>query len=824
MPSLPLDCPARAMLQRDMQNLPIHDALPALLAAFQSGTRAVLQAPPGAGKTTVVPLALLSSGLVTGRILMLEPRRLAARSAAEYMASTLGEEVGATVGYRIRGESKTSKQTRVEVVTEGILTRMLQSDPELSGVGMVIFDEFHERSLNADLGLALCLEISEALRDDLRLLVMSATLDAAPVAALMGGAPVVTSEGRSFPVETRWLEKPLPKSARIAEAMAAQILSVLPETEGGILAFLPGEGEIRRAAAQLDARVPEGVSVHMLFGALPFKDQQAAIRPAKAGRKIVLATSIAETSLTIEDVRVVLDAGLARRARYDAGSGLSRLVTEKVSRAEATQRQGRAGRVATGTCYRLWTRGEEGALPAFAPAEIEVADLAPFALELALWGSADLPLLTAPPEGTLAEAQSLLQALGALDTEHRITAHGRMLAALPVHPRLGHMLALAGKTAAPVAALLSERDILKGAPADLALRLKALENPRAVPHQVNHAALAQVRTEAKRLARTAPDVTTAYSPAQMAALAYPDRIALRRTGDAPRFLTSGGKGIYLADDDPLAAARLLVVTDTDGHPREARIRAALQISEAELREVFAPDITWQNSCHWSRRERRVMALEEERFGQLALQSRMWKDAPQENIARAMCDGIRELGLKPSPAAERLRARVALLTQAGHEMPDMSDTALLETLEVWLTPYITGVKTDAQWKSFDIHSALQAQLTYEQTQLLAQHAPAHFTTPLGRQIPIDYAGNDPEISLRIQEMFGQRTHPQVAGKPLRVTLLSPAQRPVQTTMDIPAFWDTSYSDVRKDMRGRYPRHPWPEDPREADPTLRTKRRS
>ena len=342
MPSLPLDCPARAMLQRDMQNLPIHDALPALLAAFQSGTRAVLQAPPGAGKTTVVPLALLSSGLVTGRILMLEPRRLAARSAAEYMASTLGEEVGATVGYRIRGESKTSKQTRVEVVTEGILTRMLQSDPELSGVGMVIFDEFHERSLNADLGLALCLEISEALRDDLRLLVMSATLDAAPVAALMGGAPVVTSEGRSFPVETRWLEKPLPKSARIAEAMAAQILSILPETEGGILAFLPGEGEIRRAAAQLDARVPEGVSVHMLFGALPFKDQQAAIRPAKAGRKIVLATSIAETSLTIEDVRVVLDAGLARRARYDAGSGLSRLVTEKVSRAEATQRQGRA--------------------------------------------------------------------------------------------------------------------------------------------------------------------------------------------------------------------------------------------------------------------------------------------------------------------------------------------------------------------------------------------------------------------------------------------------------------------------------------------------
>ncbi|MCV2893512.1 ATP-dependent helicase HrpB [Lentibacter sp. XHP0401] len=807
-----------------MQTLPIHEALPALLAAFNSGTRAVLQAPPGAGKTTVVPLALLQSGNVTGRILMLEPRRLAARSAAEYMAGTLGENVGQTVGYRIRGESKTSKQTRVEVVTEGILTRMLQSDPELSGIGMVIFDEFHERSLNADLGLALCLEISDALRDDLKLLVMSATLDAAPVAELMGAAPVVTSEGRSFPVETRWLEKPLSKGARIAEAMAAQILAVLPETEGGVLAFLPGEGEIRRAAALLEKGVPEGTAVHMLFGALPFKDQQAAIRPAKSGRKIVLATSIAETSLTIEDVRVVLDAGLARRARYDAGSGLSRLVTEKVSRAEATQRQGRAGRVAKGTCYRLWTRGEEGALPAFAPAEIEVADLAPFALELALWGSADLPLLTAPPEGTLAEARSLLLALGALDQEHRITPHGRVLAALPVHPRLGHMLALAGKNAANIAALLSERDILKAAPADLSLRLKALENPHAVPHQINHAALAQVRQEAKRLARTAPDTASRLTPAQMAAQAYPDRIALRRAGDAPRFLTSGGKGTYISDEDPLASARLLVVTDTDGHPREARIRAALQISESELREVFADDITWQTSCHWSRRERRVLAAEEERFGQIALQSRKWNDAPEEAISTAMCEGVRELGLKPSPAAERLRARVALMSQAGHDMPDMSDDALLGTLETWLAPYITGIKTDTQWKAFDIHAPLQALLTYEQTQLLAQHAPAHFTTPLGRQIPIDYSGEDPEISLRIQEMFGQKTHPTVAGKPLRVTLLSPAQRPVQTTMDIPAFWDTSYSDVRKDMRGRYPRHPWPEDPRKADPTLRTKRRS
>ena len=806
-----------------MSDLPINEALPALIAAFQSGTRAVLEAPPGAGKTTVVPLALREAGVVEGRILMLEPRRLAARTAAERMASTLGEDVGETVGYRVRGESRIGKNTQIEVLTEGILTRMLQSDPELTGVGMVIFDEFHERSLNADLGLALCLEISDALRDDLKLLVMSATLDAAPVAALMGGAATVRSEGRAFPVETRWLDKPLPKGTRIAEAAAEHTLAALKETQGGVLVFLPGEGEIRRATTALAPRLPEGCEVHMLFGALPFKDQQAAIRPTKQGRKIVLATSIAETSLTIQDVRVVVDAGLARRARYDAGSGLSRLVTEKVSRAEATQRQGRAGRVAEGTCYRLWTKGEEGALPAYAPAEIEVADLAPFALELAVWGEGELPLLTAPPEGTLNEARVLLQALGALH-EGRITAHGRALANLPVHPRLGHMLLTAGKPAATLAALLSERDILTGAPSDLALRLRAMDNPRAVPHQLHHATLARVRQEAKRLAKRAPEVAQSFSAAQMAALAYPDRVALRRAGDAPRYLLSGGKGAVLPSDDTLAGQRLLVVTNTDGHPREARIRQAIALSENELREVFTDDITWQQSCTWSRRDRRVVALEEERFGQLALQQRNWPDAPQEAVAEAMCEGIRELGLKPSKAAQLLRARIELVRLAGHNFPDMSDEALLGSLEDWLAPYITGVKTADHWKGFDIREALFAQLDYAQQQLLAVETPAHFTTPLGRQIPIDYSGEHPEISLRIQEMFGQRTHPKMAGKPLRVTLLSPAQRPVQTTMDIPNFWDTSYADVRKDMRGRYPRHPWPEDPREADPTLRVKRRN
>lgn len=820
---LPLDCPEPRVLQRGMLDLPINEALPALLGVFRTGRRAVLEAPPGAGKTTRVPLALLEAGLVQGKIVMLEPRRLAARAAAERMASTLGETVGATVGYRIRGEARTSKATRIEVLTEGILTRMIQSDPELTGIGMVIFDEFHERSLNADLGLALCLEIAGALRDDLKLLAMSATLDAGPVAALMD-APVVRSEGRSFPVETRWLDKPLPKSARIAEAAAAKVLEVLPETEGGLLVFLPGEGEIRRCAAALHGKLPQGTAAHMLFGALPFKEQQAAIRPAASGRKIVLATSIAETSLTIEDIRVVIDGGLARRARYDAGSGLSRLITEKVSRAEAAQRQGRAGRVAEGTCFRLWTRGEEGALPAYPPAEIEVADLAPFALELALWGAgADLPLLTPPPEGTLAEARDLLKALGALDSAGSITAHGRALSAQPLHPRLGHMLLTAGKPAAPLAALLSERDVLIGAGCDLALRLRALRDAKSQPHQAHHAALARVRTEAKRLAARAPQKAQEHSPAQMAALAYPDRIALRRKGNAPRFLLSGGKGAMLPEGDALSAARFLVVTDTDGHPREARIRQAIEVSEAELRDTFAQNIHWQNSCHWSRRERRVLATREERLGRLALQSRTWKDAPEEAISAAMCEGIRDVGLRPSPAAERLRARVALMRAAGHDFPDMSEAALLETLENWLAPYLAGVKSEADWKAFDIHDALFGLLSYEEQKLLAREVPAHFTTPLGRKIPIDYAGDHPEIALRLQEMFGQTEHPKVAGKPLRVTLLSPAQRPVQTTMDIPAFWDSSYADVRKDMRGRYPKHPWPENPRQADPTLRAKRR-
>ncbi|MBA83678.1 ATP-dependent helicase HrpB [Thalassobius sp. S69A] len=816
--------------------LPIHDALDPLISALERRGRAVLQAPPGAGKTTVVPLAMLESGLTDGKILMLEPRRLAARAAAERMAETLGERPGQTVGYRVRGEAKVSARTRIEVVTEGILTRMLQSDPELTGIGAVIFDEFHERSLNADLGLALCLEVAEALRDDLTLLAMSATLDAAPVAALMGDVPIITSEGRSFPVDLVHLERPLDKRARLEPSVVDLIARAVSETQGsetqgGVLVFLPGEGEIRRVQAGLKGRLPADCSVFPLFGAMEFAAQRAAIRPAQTGRKVVLATSIAETSLTIQDVRVVVDAGRARRARFDPGSGMSRLVTERVTRAEATQRAGRAGRVAKGTCYRLWTKGEEGGLLPFPPAEIEAADLAGLALELALWGATpdELPLLTPPNPGTYAEATALLKMLGALDGAGRITPHGKALAKLPLHPRLAHMLTIAGPGAADLAALLAERDPLPfSAPVDLALRLEALRDPRRFadtrPYAPNRGVIERIRAEAKRLrGQIKGQQTTRLGPAETAALAYPDRIGLRRKGDVPRYILSGGKGAVLDDHDPLASARLIVVTDTDGNPREAKIRQAIQISEAEIRSQFADQITWQDSCAWSKRDRRVVARQREMLGAIALDDRIWKDAPPEAIAQAMLEGVRDLGMILSDAAQRFVARVQLIRAAGHDLPDMSPRALLESIETWLLPHLTGVKNAADWKKFDLLPALRAMLDWNQMQALDQAAPAHFTTPLGRKIPIDYGGEAPQISLRLQEMFGQTSHPMVGRQPLRVTLLSPAGRPVQTTMDIPGFWASSYADVRKDMRGRYPKHPWPEDPTQADPTLRAKRR-
>ena len=799
-------------------DLPIDEVMPQVIDALRASGRVVLQAPPGAGKTTRVPLAILDAGLTKGKIIMLEPRRLAARAAAERMSATLGQDVGHIVGFRVRGASAISAHTRIQVVTEGILTRMLQQDPDLPGVGAVIFDEFHERSLNADLGLALCLEVASALRDDLLLVAMSATLDAAPVAALMQ-APIVTSQGRSFPVISQWLERPIGKQ-RFEQAVADLVIHALDASPGSALVFLPGEGEIRRVEAALKDRVPQDCTLAPLFGAMEFKAQRAAIAPAETGRKIVLATSIAETSLTIEGIQIVVDGGKARRARFDPASGMSRLVTDRVTRAEATQRAGRAGRTSEGTAYKLWTRGEEGALAAFPPAEIEVGDLSSFALELAIWGAqaAELSFVTPPHEGRLAEAQAVLQMLGALDGNARVTEHGRALAKLPLHPRLAHMVAKGGRDGPTLAAILAERDPLRGAPVDLSLRMDAVAGKRTLG-EVNHATLARIRQEAKRLGRG----QIADGPntlGVLAALAYPDRVALRRKGDSPRFVMSGGKGAVMPDGDPMASERLLVATDLDGDPREARIRQAVRLSDAELRATFPEQIGWHDVCVWSRREGRVLTRQQERFGALVLDDRVWSDASRDEIALAMLDGVRQLGLMPGKAAKLFLARARLM---GSDFPDFSEELLMDTLDDWLLPHLVNTRSTADWKSFDLHPALLARLSWEEQQLLDKVAPAHFTTPLGRKLAIDYDGAQPQISLRLQEVFGVTRHPMVAGQPLQITLLSPAQRPVQVTTDLPGFWTGSYADVRKDMRARYPRHPWPDDPTQADPTLRAKPR-
>ncbi|MDB4039135.1 ATP-dependent helicase HrpB [Planktomarina sp.] len=814
--------------------LPIDAVLPQVLDCLTQSGRVVLQAPPGAGKTTRTPLAILESGQCPGKILMLEPRRLAARAAAERMADTLGEKLGETVGYRIRGQSKIGPNTRIEVLTEGILTRMIQADPELPGVGAILFDEFHERSLAADLGLALAWELRETLREDLWLVVMSATLDAAPVAALLDDAPIVTSAGRSFPVELTYLPRPAPKDLPFEAQARSLILQAVADTEGGILVFLPGEAEIRRTKAALQDHLPKNCVLRPLLGNLPFAEQQLAIRPEarKNLRKIVLATAIAETSLTIQDVRVVVDCGRARRARYDPEKGLQRLVTERVSKAEATQRAGRAGRVAAGRCYRMWARAEEGAMPAFAPPEIAISDLAPLALELAQWGSGpeDLAFLTPPAPGPWAQAKALLGQLGAL-SDGRLTPHGAALAKLPLHPRLAQMLLQAGPRAAPLAALLSDRDILLTQNCDLTPALTALTRSAGNKEQAgpirDHSALDRIKQEAKRLSRLAPKGTReiALSPAQCLALAYPERVAQRRPGPQPRYIMAGGKGAVLARDDSLANARYLVISDL-GNPHfstgpDPKIRRALALGEAELREVFADQITWETLCHWSKRHRRVIANRSEMLGALSLTQEVWRDAPSEALAAAMVEGVQQMGLRLPKAARLLQARVAAAPPG--QFPDLSDTALLEAAPEWLAPYLTGLTTEQDWKAFDPLPALEAYIGWAALRQLEKIAPAHFTTPLGRKITIDYSGDSPAIELRIQEIFGQTRHPMIGDHPLKVTLLSPAHRPIQVTTDIPGFWTGSYADVRKDMRAQYPKHPWPEDPTQADPTLRAKPR-
>ena len=705
------------------QALPIDDILDGLIAAVVKNRTVVVQAPPGAGKTTRVPVALLNSGHVQGRILMLEPRRLAARAAAERMASEMGERVGETVGYRIRGEAKSGARTRIEVVTEGILTRMLQSDPELAGIGAVIFDEFHERSLNADLGLALCLEVCATLRPDLILIAMSATLDAAPLAALMGDAPCVTSDGRAYPVDTTWRDRPLPKDRTRPAAIARDIAEIAESNDGGILVFLPGEGEIKRVSAALTPMLEPNDRVFPLFGAMKFTEQRAAIRPFTEGRKIVLATAIAETSLTIEDVRIVIDLGEARRARFDAGSGMSRLVTERVSKAEAEQRRGRAGRTEPGLCFRLWTRGEHGALAAYPPAEIETADLASFALNLAAWGSMDatkLALLTPPPPAALNDAQALLNGLGATDAAGRITPHGRKLATVPLHPRLAHMLERAGPSAAPLAALLSDRDPMRDAGSDLAVRLEHLGQ-----NSVSRAkgpGFGRIRAEAQRLSRFGGK-ERALAAAQMAALAFPDRIGVRRSGsNDPRWHLSGGKGAKLPTGDRMANTQIFVITETDGHPTEAHIRHGLAISEAELRAILGDQIVWEESCEWSKRTASVVARRRERIGAAVLSERNWPDAPPDLIAAAMLDGVRQLGLPAHKATDNLRTRIEMLRAVEQDLPDVSTEHLLKNADDWLLPYLSGVSTAQEWLFFNTLEPIKAYVGWNALQRVDALAP------------------------------------------------------------------------------------------------------
>jgi ATP-dependent helicase HrpB len=807
--------------------LPVESAIPTLAAALRNAGTAVLQAPPGAGKTTRVPLALLDEPwLGGGRIILLEPRRIAARAAAGWMAQSLGEEPGGTVGYRIRRESRVSARTRVEVVTEGILTRMLQDDPALEGFGLVIFDEFHERSLHADLGLALTLETRAVLREDLRVLVMSATLEGAPVAALLGGAPVVASEGKAWPVETRW--RPPRAGKRPAEAVAAVVREALGDTEGDLLVFLPGAGEIRRVETLL-AEPPVAATVLPLHGALPQAEQDRALRPL-AGRKVVLATNVAETSLTIEGVRVVVDGGLARVPRHAPQSGMTRLETVRVSRASADQRRGRAGRTAPGVCYRLWHAAEDHHLLPRTTPEILEADLAALALDLALAGRRNpegLAFLDPPPPAAFDAARSLLAQLGALDTGGGVTTHGRAMARLGLHPRLAHLL-LRGRAlgqaglAADLAALLGERDLFRGAEAndaDLRARVHALHagDPRA-----DRALLARVRDEARHLRRAIGAGERSAADEEMAgplvALAYPDRVARRRPGEAARYLLRNGQGAVL-DPQALGRAAWLACADLDGDRRESRIRLAAPMEEAEVRSLFGAEVGTADELGWDDAGRAVTARRVERLGAIVLREAALQDPDPTAVTALVVARIRGDGLSALPwsGAARLRERLAFLHALDGGWPDVSDEALLGTLEAWLGPRLAAVRRWADLEGVDLGAALLDLVPWDRRIRLDDLAPSHVVVPSGSRIAVDYADPArPALHVRVQEVFGLRETPRVGGGkvPLTLHLQSPARRPVQVTQDLGGFWRGGWADVRKELRGRYPRHDWPEDPATA----------
>jgi ATP-dependent helicase HrpB len=863
-----LTCP---MPFANLPPLPIREALEPLARALADHPRVLLRAPPGAGKSTVVPLALLDL-LDRGKILMLEPRRIAARAIAQRMAQLLGEPVGGTVGFRTRLETRVGRTTRIEVVTEGILTRMLQADPELGGIGCVIFDEFHERSLNADLGLALGMESQETLREDLKLLVMSATLDLEPLARLLGGAPTVSTEGRSFEVATRYV----PRRTEIAlELQIAQVIrSALADHHGDILCFLPGAAEIGRvqraleesgvgtgagAAAGTVARAAPGgsdaVRILPLYGELRAEQQDAALRAAPGGeRKIVLATSIAETSLTIEGVRIVIDAGLRRYSAFDPATGMSRLVTGKVSQAAADQRRGRAGRLAPGVCYRLWSEGAQASLAPFTPPEITSADLAPLALELACWGAADagrLRWLDPPPAAPLAQARDLLHELEAIDGAGRVTPHGRALASIGAHPRLAHMLIKgrdlkAQRLACDLAAILSERDILRAPPGardvDLRLRVAALRGEVGLPGgmSVDSRALNQAARSSAHWQRElgadrgagAGDADPHEWTGPLTALAYPDRIGRARDGSG-RYLLANGRGARFGEAQALAKSEFIVAAELDGADRDARIFLAAPVSPGAIARHFAAQIVECAEVVWDEREEAVRARRERRLGALVLESAEMRDPDPSAVQRAVLTGLRRLGAAALPWSHSLRqwqARLQLMGASGvpapEPWPDLADAALIATLEEWAPPWIDGLTRREHFARIDLGNALRSRLSYAQGAILEREAPTHLSVPSGSRIPIDYCdGAVPTLSVRLQEMFGLSETPAVAGGrvPLLLKLLSPAGRPVQVTSDLVSFWNRGYHEVRKDLKGRYPKHYWPEDPYAAQPTRRVRPR-
>lgn len=840
------------MMQRP--TLPIDATLPALLAALAAHRNVVLHAPTGAGKSTAVPLALLPAAWREGRkLVMLEPRRLAARAVAHRMAQLLGEPVGQTVGYRTRLESRVSAATRIEVLTEALLTRWLQRDPLLEDVAGVLFDEFHERNLHADLALTLCLDAQRGVREDLRILVMSATLDTAAVAALLDGAPVISAPGRAFPVTTHYRTVADARGPQrrgdedVARSTAAVVSRALQDERGDVLVFLPGQREIHRTQRLLEDAAPTaGTRILPLYGDLSFEQQEAALRRAAPGeRKVVLATNIAETSLTIEGVRVVVDSGLARSTRFDPAIGMSRLETVRISRAAAEQRQGRAGRLEPGVCYRLWSQSEHAGLPAHEVPEILATDLAALVLELAEWGVTQpgaLRWLDPPPSALFNQARELLRSLDALDAQGRITAHGRKLARLGAHPRLAHMIVRGNelgqrRLALELAALLGERDVLRGAAmqdVDLRLRVEALRHGGAAG--IDAASRQRVQRSIEQLSRQL-DGPAGAAPASsdgtglLLALAYPDRIAQAR-GESGRYVLTSGRGARLSSPQSLASAEFIVIADLEGGEREAAVRRAAPLARADLERHFAAGIETRQRICWDTREQAVVMRHERWLGAVLLEERRLENPDPERVLQAMLAGVRELGIEQlpwTPAAQSLRSRIQFVAQfdTGKEIrwPAVDAGHLLADLDNWLGPHLAGIVRREQLTRLDLHAVLLGLLDWQQQRRLEQLAPSHLVVPSGSRIPIDYSGAAPSLAVRLQEVFGMRATPMLAGGkvPLTLQLLSPAHRPVQVTRDLSSFWARGYAEVKKELKGRYPKHYWPDDPLTAQPTSRTKQR-